>query len=181
MVQTRRTIDHQVSSHSRLEEVDAIRILEKDNGQTQPAGQPKGPVDSNYDDPSLEVGEHDSEVVRQLKLQNKALFQLLKNQLKTAASSRTNDEEDDTAASSMKLPRTHAAKPTSKGKGALHAAPSKTQTRFAEKSQGIPTTVPEDSEAPRVSVFDRLADKQTAPKVWAEDDLRRLIDKAVTG
>ena len=68
MVQTRRVVDHQVSSQSRLEEVDAIRILEKDNGQTQPIGQPKGPVDSNYNDPSLEVGEHDSEVVRQLKL-----------------------------------------------------------------------------------------------------------------
>ena len=83
MVQTRRAIDHQVSSQSRLEEVDAIRILEKDNGQTQAASQPKGLVDSNYNDPSLEVGEHDYEVVRQLKLQNKALFQLLKNQLKT--------------------------------------------------------------------------------------------------
>ena len=181
MVLTRRTIDHQISSQSRLEEADVAKILEGDNGQTQATGQPKGLVDSNYDDPSLEVGEHDSETVRQLKLQNKALFQLLKNQLKTAASSRTNDEEDDTAASSTKLPQPHAAKPTSKGKGALHAAPSKTQTRFAEKSQGIPIAVPEDSEAPRVSVFNRLTDKSSAPKVWAEDDLRRLIDKAVTG
>ena len=61
MVQTRRTIDHQISSQSRLEEADVVRILEGDNGQTQAAGQPKGPVDSNYDDPSLEVGEQDSE------------------------------------------------------------------------------------------------------------------------
>ena len=138
-------------------------------------------VDSNYNDPSLEVGKHDSEMIRQLKMQNKALFELLKNQLKTAASSQTNGEEDDTAASSTKLPTSHAVKPTSKGKGALHAAPSKAQTRFAGKSQGISIAVPEDSEAPRVSVFNRLTDRQSALRVWAEDDLRMLIDKAVMG
>ena len=115
MVQTRRTIDHQVSSQSRLEEADVVRTREGDNDQNLPTGQQKGLVDSNYDDPSLEVGEHDSEVVRQLKMQNKALFELLKNQLKAAASSRTNGEEDDTTASSTKLPPSHAVRGGGRG------------------------------------------------------------------
>ena len=68
MVQTRRTIDHQVSSQSRLEEADVARTLEKDNGQNPPTGQQKGLVDSNYNEPSLEVSEHDSKVVKQLKM-----------------------------------------------------------------------------------------------------------------
>ena len=79
MVQTRRAIDHPMSSQSHLEGVDTVRTLKRDNDQNLATGQHKGLVDSNYNDPSLEVGEHDSEVVRQLKVQNKALFELLKN------------------------------------------------------------------------------------------------------
>ena len=76
-----------MSSQSHPEGGDAHRTLVRDNNQALAIGQQKGLVDSNYNDPSLELGEHGSEVVRQLKLQNKALFELLKNQLKTAASS----------------------------------------------------------------------------------------------
>ena len=79
--------------------------------------QKKGFVDSNYNNPSLDVGEEDSEVVQQLKLQNKALFELLKNQLKKTTSSQSNDEEDDTAASSTKPPPSRTNKSNSKGKG----------------------------------------------------------------
>ena len=77
----------------------------------------RGLVDSNYNDPSLEVGKQDSEVVRQLKLQNKALFKLLKKQLKKAASSYNDDEEDDIAASSTKPPPLRTNQSNSKGKG----------------------------------------------------------------
>ena len=114
LVQTRRTIDHPISSQSHLERVEAARILVKDNDQNLATGQQKGLVDSNYNDPSLEVGEHDFEVVRQLKMQNKALFELLKNHLKTSASSQSNGEEDDTTTSSKKPPPTHAERRTSK-------------------------------------------------------------------
>ena len=134
MVQTRRTIDHTMSSQSHPEGADAARTLVRDNNQILATSQQKGLVDNNYNDPSLEAGEHDSEVVRQLEIQNKTLFELLKNQLKTAASSQSNGEEDDTAASSTKPPPSHVERPTSKGKGVLQTAPSKTQTRFADQS-----------------------------------------------
>ena len=65
----------------------AARTLAGDNNQILANGQQKGLVDINYNGPSLEVGEHNSKVVRQLKLQNKALFELLKKQLKAVASS----------------------------------------------------------------------------------------------
>ena len=64
----------------------------------------RGLVNSNYNYPSLEVGKEDFEVVRQLKLQHKALFKLLKKQLKKIVSSQSDVEEDDTADSSTKQP-----------------------------------------------------------------------------
>ena len=32
---------------------------------------------------------------------------------------------------------------------------------------------------PRVSIFNRLTEKESAPRTWAEDDLRVMIDRAV--
>ena len=50
-----------------------MQTLAGDDSQMPVDGQQRGLVDSNYNDPSLEIGEHNTEMVRQLKLQNEIL------------------------------------------------------------------------------------------------------------
>ena len=178
MVQTRRTLEGPQASQSQQAGGNGSTRVQHLGDDPAPAVTlPRVGVENNYDDGMS--GEESQGEITKLRLENQALQLLLREQLKKSISLQAEDGDE--------VSSTRRFRPTNRS--TLPPVPpvqnhSKAQSEgpVTEKGKGVHIATPNiPTVHQRQSVFERLTEKDSGPKVWTENDLRRLISSTVTG
>ena len=135
-------------------------------------------MDSNYNDDTA-ADDLQSELTN-LRLKNHALQLLLREHLNKFVSVQEEENGDEVSSTQRTLPTKKNTIPLASMVQNQTKAQSK--GRVAEKVKAVYISTPEVLVVPqRQSVFERISEKDSGPKVWVENDLRRLINFTVAG